>query len=90
MAATAVLSMECHDMFREHRVHLLIWVVQENEDKIKAREKSTVHSVKIHQYIQCLYIPAYIFSLRMLSTETGLGHADKPQVMSINPSLAMV
>ena len=42
-AAATVPSMESHDMFREHGVHLFIGAVQENEHKVKARQKSTVH-----------------------------------------------
>ena len=42
-AATTVPSVESHDMFREHGVHFFIGAVQENEHKVKARQKSTVH-----------------------------------------------
>ena len=38
VAETMLPSMKSHDVFRENGVHLLIGIVKEDEDKVKARE----------------------------------------------------
>ena len=47
--------MERHDVLGEQGVHLLIGAVQENEDKVKPREKGTVHPKNGSSYVNNVF-----------------------------------
>ena len=73
-------SMESHDVFREHGVHLFIGIVQEYEDKIEPREKGTVHSEEIQlQYMESHH---YATTIQIKDWEKNV-----PSIYSYNSAL---